>query len=133
MLMKKNRLKETIRAYIYILPALIIIGTFQIYPIFKALAMSFYTEYNYFKHIVFEYGFGNYINLFKDEKFILAFKNTIIFVVGVVPSSILLSLVIAAILNSNKSLKKVFSNIYFLPFITSTTAISMVWRWIYNR
>ncbi len=129
---EEYKLKNSIKALIYLLPSLVIIGIFQIYPIFKALAMSFYTKYNYFKHIVFEYGFDNYINLFNDEKFILALKNTIIFVIGVVPISLILSISIAWILSSKISFKGIFTSIYFLPFITSTTAIAMVWRWIYH-
>lgn len=129
---KAQGLKDFLIGMLYLLPALIILGTFQIYPIFKALLMSFYTKYNYFKHIVFEYGLDNYINLFQDEKFILALKNTVIFVIGVVPTSIIMSLFIATLLNSNIRFKNLFRNIYFLPFVTSTTAIAMVWRWIYH-
>lgn len=127
-----ENLKEFVVSMFYLLPALSIIVVFQIYPIIKSLIMSFYTQYNYFKHIVFEYGFDNYINLFKDEKFILALKNTIVFVIGVVPISLILSLFIASILNSNIRFKSIFRNIYFLPFVTSTTAIAMAWRWIYH-
>ncbi len=127
-----ENLKEFVVSMFYLLPALSIIAVFQIYPIIKSLIMSFYTQYNYFKHIVFEYGFDNYINLFKDEKFILALKNTIVFVIGVVPISLILSLFIASILNSNIRFKSIFRNIYFLPFVTSTTAIAMAWRWIYH-
>lgn len=127
-----ENLKEFVVSMFYLSPALSIIVVFQIYPIIKSLIMSFYTQYNYFKHIVFEYGFDNYINLFKDEKFILALKNTIVFVIGVVPISLILSLFIASILNSNIRFKSIFRNIYFLPFVTSTTAIAMAWRWIYH-
>ena len=131
--MKRGKdLKEFVVSMFYLSPALSIIVVFQIYPIIKSLIMSFYTQYNYFKHIVFEYGFDNYINLFKDEKFILALKNTIVFVIGVVPVSLILSLFIASILNSNIRFKSIFRNIYFLPFVTSTTAIAMAWRWIYH-
>lgn len=129
---REHGLKDFLIGMLYLLPALVILVTFQIYPIFKALLMSFYTKYNYFKHIVFEYGFDNYINLFKDEKFILALKNTVIFVIGVVPASMIMSLFIATLLNSNIRFKNLFRNIYFLPFVTSTTAIAMVWRWIYH-
>ncbi|MDY0235293.1 MAG: sugar ABC transporter permease [Gudongella sp.] len=129
---REHSLKNFLIGMIYLLPALVILVTFQIYPIFKALLMSFYTKYNYFKHIVFEYGFDNYINLFKDEKFILALQNTFIFVIGVVPASIIISIFIATLLNSKIQFKNLFRNIYFLPFVTSTTAIAMVWRWIYH-
>lgn len=79
---KGKELKRFIKGMLYLTPALLVIGIFQIYPIIKALSMSFYTRYNYFKHIVFEYGIDNYIQIFKDKNFILALKNTFIFEIG---------------------------------------------------
>ncbi|ABR47910.1 binding-protein-dependent transport systems inner membrane component [Alkaliphilus metalliredigens QYMF] len=129
---KGNSMKNAAIGILYLLPAMVILGVFQIYPIIKVFLMSFYTQYNYFQHIVFEYGVGNYIQLATDPKFILALKNTSIFVFGVVPTSMILALFFAALLNSKVRLKKFFRNIYFLPFVTSTVAISMVWRWIFH-
>ncbi len=129
---KENKLRTFLNGIIYLIPAISILTIFHIYPIIKAFMMSFYTKYNYFKHIVFEYGFDNYINLFNDEKFIIALKNTIIFVLAVVPISLILSVFIAVLINSNIKCKVLFRNIYFLPFITSTAAIAMVWQWIYH-
>ncbi|MGF7060683.1 carbohydrate ABC transporter permease [Brassicibacter mesophilus] len=127
-----KEIKKFAKGIMYLAPALLVLSIFHIYPIAKALAMSFYTRYNYFKHIVFEYGFDNYISLFNDDNFILAMKNTFIFVIGVVPISIMLSTLIALLLNSNIHFKSFFRSIYFLPFVTSTVAISSVWRWIFH-
>ncbi|SCZ00947.1 carbohydrate ABC transporter permease [Alkaliphilus peptidifermentans] len=129
---KENNLKNAALGILYLLPAMVILGVFQIYPIIKVFLMSFYTRYNYFRHIVFEYGVDNYIQLANDPKFILALKNTSIFVFVMVPTSIIISLFIATLLNSNVRFKKLFRNIYFLPFVTSTVAIAMVWRWIFH-
>jgi multiple sugar transport system permease protein len=94
--------------------------------------MSFYTKYNYFKDVVYERGFDNFIYIFNDEEFIVAIKNTFTFVLGVVPLSISISLFIAIILNSQIKFQSFFRGIYFIPFVTSIVAISAVWRWIYN-
>lgn len=131
--MKKSKeIKNFLKGMLYLAPTFIILGIFQIYPIIKALAMSFYTKYNYFKHIVFEYGLDNYISIFKDDNFILAMKNTFIFVLGVVPLSIIIATFLAMILNSNILFKRFFNSVLFLPFVTSTVAVSAVWRWIFH-
>ncbi|SHK24157.1 carbohydrate ABC transporter permease [Paramaledivibacter caminithermalis] len=128
----RNTFKSFIKGILYILPALVILGVFRIYPILKSLDMSFYTKYNYFKDVVYERGFDNFIYIFNDEEFIVAIKNTFTFVLGVVPLSISISLFIAIILNSQIKFQSFFRGIYFIPFVTSIVAISAVWRWIYN-
>lgn len=131
-MIQKPTWKSSLKAYLYLAPMLVILLTFNIYPIFKSLAMSFYTEYNFFQDIVNEYGLGNFHELFVDPNFHTALKNTFIFVLGVVPVSIALSLFIAILLNRIKTLSAFFRTIYFLPFVTSTVAISLVWNWIYH-
>ncbi|GAA0177151.1 sugar ABC transporter permease [Clostridium sediminicola] len=127
-----GRVKDLIRALLYLLPASIVLMVFHIYPVVKTLDMSFYTKYNYFKNIVFERGFDNYLYLFNDEEFWIALKNTLLFVLGVVPVSLGLSLIIAVLLSKNNLMNKVLRSIYFIPFVTSTVAISAVWRWIFH-
>ncbi|MEQ6376293.1 sugar ABC transporter permease [Bacillaceae bacterium S4-13-58] len=129
---QKPTLQSTLKALLYLAPALIILGVFNIYPIIKSFLMSFYTDYDYFKDIVHEYGFDNFMFIFNDSEFWVAMKNTFIFVLGVVPMSILLSLGIAILLNSKIKFRGIFRSIYFLPFVTSVVAVSIVWRWIYH-
>ncbi|MDR4890439.1 sugar ABC transporter permease [Fredinandcohnia sp. QZ13] len=129
---QKPTLTSTLKALLYLAPALIILGVFNFYPIIKSFLMSFYTDYDYFNDIVKEYGFANFTYIFQDEEFWTAIKNTFIFVLGVVPLSILISLGIAILLNSNIKLKGLFRSIYFIPFVTSVVAVSIVWRWIYH-
>ncbi|MFL2100470.1 carbohydrate ABC transporter permease [Desemzia sp. FAM 23989] len=131
-MIQKPTWKSSLKAYMYLAPMLIVMLTFNIYPIFKSLAMSFYTDYNFFQDIVNEYGIGNFVEIFQDPNFHIALKNTFIFVLGVVPLSIALSLLIALMLNKIKLLSSFFRTIYFLPFVTSTVAISLVWNWIYH-
>lgn len=124
--------KSTFQSLLYLAPALILIGIFNIYPIFKSLAMSFYTDYNIFTGEVKSYGLGNFSQIFADPNFFRAIKNTFFFVLGVVPISIVISLAIAILLNRIPKLSDFFRSVYFLPFVTSTVAVSIVWNWLYH-
>lgn len=124
--------KSTLQALGYLLPMLVIIGIFTIYPIFKSVAMSFYEDYNIFTGEVGSYGLSNYQELLTDPDFYQALKNTVIYVLGVVPASLAISLGIAMLLNSIPRLQGFFRSVYFLPFVTSTVAISVVWSWLYH-
>lgn len=123
---------DKLKPYLLLLPALSIIFIFSIYPTIKVLLMAFYTKYNYFKHIVFERGTDNFVNLFKDELFLLALKNTATIVLWVVPISIIISIFISTLLYENTRIKNFIRGIYFIPFITSTVAVAVVFRWIFN-
>lgn len=131
-MIEKPTLKSTLKAWLYIAPMMLVIITFNLYPILKSLAMSFYTDYNFYQDVVNSYGIGNFTRIFQDKDFYVAIKNTFIFVLGVVPVSIVLSLAVALLLNQVKALSGFFRTIYFLPFVTSTVAISLVWNWIYH-
>ncbi|KGO23223.1 ABC transporter permease, partial [Oenococcus alcoholitolerans] len=105
---------------------------FSIYPILKSFAMSLYTQYQFLTDTVLARGFGNFTYLFSDSDFHIALVNTIIYVVVTVPLTIGFSLFFAVLLFRIKKLAGLFRTIYFLPFVTSTIAISMVWTWIFN-
>ncbi|SJZ78808.1 multiple sugar transport system permease protein [Globicatella sulfidifaciens DSM 15739] len=129
---KKPTLKSTLQALLYLAPMLTFIGIFTIYPIFKSVAMSFYTNFNLFTGEVKSRGLENYQVVLSDPKFHQALKNTFIYVIGVVPTSIFISLMIALMLNSIPFLKGFFRTVYFLPYVTSTVAVSVVWSWLYH-
>lgn len=124
-------LKNT-KGYLYLLPSLIIITLFQIYPVAKVLAMSFYTKFDYIRDIVYQRGIDNFTYVLTDGDFYIALKNTFIYVFVSVPISIALAIFIALLLNKNIKLKNFFRSVYFLPFVTSTIAISVGWKWIFN-
>lgn len=111
---------------------MLILLVFNIYPIIKSFLISFYTDYDYFNNIVYEYGIDNFIAIVQDPNFITALKNTGIFVIGVVPVSIVLSLTIALLLNNKIKFSGFFRTIYFLPFVTSVVAVAIVWSWIFH-
>ncbi|MDY0323632.1 MAG: sugar ABC transporter permease [Candidatus Carbobacillus sp.] len=130
--MQQPSLTTTLKALLYLAPALIILIVFNIYPIITSFLMSLYTDYDYFNDIVYRYGFDNFLFLLHDADFHLALRNTFIFVLGVVPVSIAISLFIALLLNANIKLRGFFRTVYFIPFVTSVVAISIVWRWIFH-
>ena len=121
------------KAWLYLFPALLVLGVFQIYPIIKSFLMGFYTDFDYLEDVVYEWGFNNFSNLFHDSDFILAIKNTCVLTLFAAPLSILVSLVFAVLLNLNIHCRKIFQSIYFLPFVTSMVAVSIVWAWMLNK
>lgn len=124
--------RSLIQAFLYLLPMLVIITIFNIYPIFKSLIMAFYKNYDIFSGSYEALSLVNFETLFKDPSFYLALKNTFIYVLVVTPVSVILSLLLAIGINSIGFLQRFFQSIYFLPFVTSTVAISIVWQWLYN-
>ena len=116
-----------IRGMLYLLPAIVLLGIFTFYPLVNTFIISFKEGYNYMTGSYDSWGFGNYelianpLNPFRKYLF-----NTMIIVFVSVPLSIVLSLVIAVALNSVKSLQKFFQTIFFLPYVTNTIAIGMV-------
>ena len=124
--------KKSMKGYLYLMPALIIILLFTAYPLVRAFLMSFYEDYNMISGEYSRIGLGNYKDLFGDKDFTKALRNTSIYVVFVVPCSIALSLLIAVLLNSNIKFQGLFQTIFFLPYVTSVIAIGLVWSWIFN-
>lgn len=132
--LKKSLFKNNeIRAILYLLPALLVIGVFQFYPIFKSFMMGFYTKFDYITDTVYATGLDNFIFVLKDPEFLMAMKNTCIFAFISTPLGIIAALIIAIILNSDIKLKTFFRSAYFLPFVTSTTAVAVVWTWMLNK
>ena len=131
MLDRKN-LRSLLKALAFLSPALILILIFNIYPLINTIMMSFYTDYDYFRDIVYEVGFGNYSYIFNDAYFINSLKNTMLYVFTVVPISIFISLVIATMLNTKLKGIKFFQTVYFLPFVTSAIAMGMVFRVLFH-
>ncbi len=100
--MNNNKnLKSFVKGIMYIAPAFVLLLIFNIYPIIKSFDMSFYTRYNYYKDIVYARGLHNFYYIFSDKEFLIAMKNTFIYVLYVMPISIILSLIIAILLNLN--------------------------------
>lgn len=130
---KKSFLKELNKqkyAYLFIAPAAILFFVFVLVPVIASLFFSF-TEYNVLSSPKWV-GLANYKNLiFHDPRFWKAVRNTIFYVVGVVPSGIILSLLLAAAINQQIKFKNFFKTMFFIPTITSVVAISVIWKWLF--
>ena len=114
----------------FLLPSLLGFALFIIYPIFYSLGVSF-TNWDLINAKEF-IGFGNYSRLLSDPQFWNSLKNTFFFIIGYLPSVMIIGLLIALLLNSKLKMKVLFRGIYFLPVVTSWVAVSLVWKWLFN-
>jgi len=124
--------KESFVAYLYLLPAFVILGLFNFYPVVKSLYMSLF-DWNLVRLQQYFVGLENYQDLFRDQSFRQAILTTIYYVAGYVPLTIGVGLFIAVLLNSKIKLRGIYRLAFFIPWITSPVAASMVWRWIFNH
>ncbi len=117
-------------ACFFLLPSLIVILIFRLYPIIQAISMSFY-NWSIAGPLKFIW-FKNYYRLLVDPKFYQSLTNTFWYVLGVVPLTIIISIIVAYLLNQKIAGRGIYRTIYYLPVVTSIVAISVVWRWIFN-
>ena len=123
--------RETISAYLFLLPALIFFLGFVIVPMILCLVTSFFsytmTEFRFV-------GFENYVKMFQDEIFIKALFNTVLIVVVSVPAVTVFSLWVSAIIYKlNMAACSFFRCIFYLPVVTGTVAVTVVWKWMFNK
>lgn len=117
-------------AYLFIAPALLLFTIFVFIPIFASLYLSF-TQYNVI-HPPIWVGWDNFqALLFHDPRFWKAFRNTMVYVIVVVPVGIALALLLAAVLEELTHGKQLFKILYFIPTVTSVVAIATVWKWLF--
>lgn len=128
---KESKIKDTGVILLFVLPALIPLIIFWIYPIICSMWISF-TNWDFMTP---EYKFvflNNYISLFKDKRFYEALLNTGIFTIGTMVPTILGGLLLALLLQKNFKGNGFFKFILFSPWITPSVAISIVWTWIFQ-
>lgn len=121
---------------VFIGPALILLMVFLIIPIFASFYLSF-TDFNVFAMTDWSrarfVGFRNFVELFKDDLFWKALFNTFYCLIVAMPTTVVLSLLAAVLLNREHTLFKNFFKVsFFLPFVTNTVAIAVVWSWLLN-
>lgn len=117
-------------AYVYLLPTLLVLGTFSIYPVIRAFIISLYDWRLRSQEFI---GFDNYTDLIADPLFWQAVKNTLIFVVGTVPVEIALALGFALLLNRPLRGRAFYRMAFFVPYVATVVAVAMVWLWIYHE
>ncbi|MCQ2431637.1 MAG: sugar ABC transporter permease [Clostridia bacterium] len=126
---KKNGLK----GWLYLLPAIVFLGVFMIYPLVDVFVYSFEEGYNSASQTFFGTGTYNYSYVLHDPYFLQALKNTFILVIITVPLSTTLALLISLALSSITKLKHFFQTVFFLPYVTNTLAVGLVFMILFKK
>lgn len=127
--MQNNNMK----AWLYLIPALAFVGIFMVYPLIDVYIYSFEEGYNFASGTSYGVGLYNYSYVLHDPYFLQALKNTFILVAITVPLSTLLALGISVALSSIKPLRNAFQTIYFLPYVTNTLAVGLVFMILFKK
>lgn len=125
--------KNNPKGWLYLIPAFLFMAVFMIYPLFDVFVYSFEEGYNFASQSFFGTGLYNYKYVLHDPYFLKAVKNTFILVIITVPVSTGLSLLIALGLSSIPKLKETFQTIYFLPYVTNTLAVGLVFMILFKK
>jgi len=128
--MKRN---NNLKAFLYLLPAILFLGVFMVYPLIDVFIYSFEEGFNFASQTSFGKGIYNYQYVLRDTYFIQAIKNTFILVMITVPISTGLALLISLGLNSIKKFKELFQTIFFLPYVTNTLAVGLVFMILFKK
>ena len=126
--MKKHNLK----GWLYLLPAMVFLGAFLVYPLIDVLIYSLEEGYNSASQTFFGVGMYNYLYVLHDPYFLQALKNTFILVLITVPLSTGIALLISVGLNSIRPLRNLYQTVYFLPYVTNTLAVGMVFMILFK-
>lgn len=133
--MAKTSTKNQWKAWLYLLPTLVLLGVFTVWPIINTVRMSLLEGYNGLAMIrgaTFEFGFANFVDVATYAGFINCLGNTLLLCVITVPISTMLALLIAVALNSIKFIRKGMQTIFFLPYVTNSIAIGMVFMAMFS-
>ena len=124
--------KRNLKAWLYLLPAILFLGVFMVYPLIDVLIYSLEEGYNSASGTYFGVGFYNYSYVLHDPYFLQAIKNTLILVGITVPLSTVIAIAISVGLASIKKLRELFQTIYFLPYVTNTLAVGLVFMILFK-
>ena len=127
--------KQQWKAWLYLSPAIVLLLVFTVWPIINTVRMAFLENYRSLEAAggaTFTFGVGNFIKVVQYKKFLTCLKNTVLLCVLTVPISTILALLIAVALNSIKPLQRVLQTIFFLPYVTNSIAIGMVFAAMFN-
>ena len=126
-------MKNNLKALLYLLPAILFLGVFMVYHLIDVFVYSFEEGYNSASQTFFGVGTFNYSYVLHDTYFLQALKNTFIIVIITVPVSTLLALLISLGLSSIKPLRNLFQTVYFLPYVTNTLAVGLVFMILFKK
>lgn len=128
---RKKKIKNAVRVLIFILPALIPLGIFWLFPMAEAIFMSF-TDWDYMSSTYNIVGLDNYKSIFSDSMFYGALKNTVVFTLGTLVPTIAGGLFTAVLLKEKLAGSSIYKAVIFSPWVTPTVVISIVWSWIFE-
>ena len=124
--------KKSFKGWLYLLPAFLFLGAFMVYPLIDVFIYSVEENFNFVTQYSTGIGFGNFEKVLQDPYFLQALKNTFILVLITVPLSTGIALVISLGLSSIKWLRKLFQTVYFLPYVTNTLAVGLVFMILFK-
>lgn len=131
--MKNKISSSSLKVWLYLLPALLFLGVFMVYPLVDVFIYSFEEGYNSASQTYLGVGTYNYSYVLHDPYFLQAVKNTFLLVVVTVPLSTGIALLISMGLHSIKPLRELFQTIYFLPYVTNTLAVGLVFMILFKK
>lgn len=129
--MKKRELRETVTAYVCLAPTLVLAFIFMIIPMFMVFYISF-SNWDFVNPVKSFVRFKNYVEIFRDEKFLKSIRNTLYFASVKIPLDLVISLSIAALLDKKIRLKKFYRVSYFAPVVTPMVAAALIWIWLFD-
>ena len=129
----KKLSNSSLKAWLYLLPAILFLGVFMVYPLIDVFIYSFEEGYNSASQTYFGVGLYNYSYVLHDSYFLQALKNTFILVIITVPLSTTIALLISLGLSSIQKLRNLFQTIYFLPYVTNTLAVGLVFMILFKK
>ncbi len=124
--------KKSLKGWLYLLPAFLFLGVFMVYPLIDVFIYAFEEDFNFVTQTSAGIGFGNFEKIITDPYFHQALQNTLILVGITVPLSTGIALVISLGLSSIKWLRKLFQTVYFLPYVTNTLAVGLVFMILFK-
>ena len=125
--------KKSMKGWLYLLPAILFLGCFMVYPLIDVLIYSFEEGYNSASQTYTGIGLYNYSYVLRDPYFLQAVRNTFLLVIITVPLSTGIALLISLGLNAIKPLRNLFQTIYFLPYVTNTLAVGLVFMILFKK
>ena len=125
--------RKGLKGWLYLLPAVVFLGFFMVYPLIDVFIYSFEQGYNSASQTYYGVGTYNYSYVLRDPYFLQALRNTFILVAITVPLSTGIALLISVALNSIQKLKNLYQTIYFLPYVTNTLAVGLVFMILFKR
>ncbi len=127
-----NKISERKAAYLFIIPAVVLLAAFLLYPALQTVRYAF-TDYNIMRPDRIKFcGLNNFIELFQDKDFWIAVKNALHFTVLVVPFQTVLALALALLISSRRKGVSIFRAAYFSPQVTSMVVVAILWTALYN-